>query len=131
MKENKKYTFKKNERLNSRKIITQLIAKGKVVKAFPFYVRYLIVDESDSDAKILISVAKRRFKRAVDRNKIKRLIREAYRIKKESLYEFLAENNLKIVFFVSFVGAYPDYEYVSKSVEKMLNLICIKIKSDE
>ncbi len=73
-------TFKKEERLFEKKLIDRLFKEGNNFFQFPFKVVYLRLDEPAVYlAKILISVPKRNFKRAVDRNRIKRLVREAYR----------------------------------------------------
>ena len=58
---------------------------------FPLRVVYLPVEELEADASILISVSKRRFKRAVKRNRVKRQIREAYRVNKHELLNAFAE----------------------------------------
>lgn len=60
---------------------------------FPLRVVYLPVEELEADASILISVSKRRFKRAVKRNRVKRQIREAYRVNKHELLNVLAESS--------------------------------------
>jgi ribonuclease P protein component len=80
---NTRTRFGKSERLTNEKIIQSLFSEGKSFSLPPFAVRYIPL--SDSAAKhhqILISVSKRNFKRAVDRNRIKRQIREAYRLHK-------------------------------------------------
>ena len=72
-------TFKKAERLNSRTLIEKLFAGGnKSIPAFPVRVVFMPVDnETLPTASILISVPKKRFKRAVKRNLVKRQVREA------------------------------------------------------
>lgn len=52
----------------------------------------------------IISVSKRRFKKAVDRNKIKRLMRESYRLNKSGLYQFLRQNSLELLVAFQYVG---------------------------
>ena len=82
-----KEVFKKSERLYLRSQVQQLFEKGKSFKVFPFRVVFLIHSDNKNgkDAplspsiELLISVSKHRFKKAVDRNRIKRLIRESYR----------------------------------------------------
>lgn len=63
---------------------------------FPLRVVYLPVEELEADASILISVSKRRFKRAVKRNRVKRQIREAYRVNKHELLNVLAERKCRL-----------------------------------
>src|SRR5436190_14289454 len=81
-----KFTFRKGERLNKEKDIKELFDKGSSFYLFPFKVLTLpITGNSDTVHQVLISVSKRSFKKAVDRNKIKRRIREAYRLQKHML----------------------------------------------
>lgn len=83
-------TFRKDERLSGQKIIEKLFSEGKSFTVFPFRVIWLkSTFESDFPARIMISVSKRKFKRAVDRNLIKRRIREAYRRNKTDIHDFL------------------------------------------
>ncbi len=80
-------TFKKQERLVEKKLITQVFENGKSFYFDPFRIIYLpYTAEGDFPVKVMISVSSRNFKRAVDRNRIKRLVRESYRINKEQLY---------------------------------------------
>ena len=78
-----KFTFKKSERLSQKKSIQELFDKGSSFYLYPFKV-FFIPSEAP-DHQILISVPKNIFKRAVDRNTIKRRIREGYRLNKSKL----------------------------------------------
>lgn len=82
-------TLCKNERQNKRYIIGKLFdGEGKSIQAFPLRVVYMPIEkESRYPVSILISVPKRHFKRAVKRNRVKRQIREAYRLNKHILYQ--------------------------------------------
>ncbi len=81
-----KQTFAKEERMHEKKLIDQLFKNGKSFFVFPFKVLYMpLTTDVPLLPKVLISVPKRNFKRAVDRNRIKRLIREAYRRNKPVL----------------------------------------------
>lgn len=77
-----KKTFKKAERLYKKKLIEELFQKGSYFYLPPFKVYYLDITEGQN-SQVLFSVPKRSFKKAVDRNKIKRQSREAYRINKD------------------------------------------------
>lgn len=79
-----KNTFKKSERLNSKKNIKELFEKGSSFYLYPFKVFYLDSEDGESH-QFLVSVPKRNLKSAVDRNKIKRKTREAYRLNKGSI----------------------------------------------
>jgi len=80
--------FGKAERLHSRKLIERLFKEGDFFFKYPFKVFYFETEkEKIAPVGILISVSKKNFKKAVDRNKIKRLIRESYRKNKSILYE--------------------------------------------
>jgi len=80
----KTFGFPKAERLTGKKKIEELFADGSSFFLHPFLVKYLPAQEGPH--KILITVSKKKFKRAVDRNRIRRLIREAYRLHKHVLY---------------------------------------------
>jgi ribonuclease P protein component len=83
MNEKNRFTFRKNEHLCSRKSIEAIINYGKAINEPPFRLSWIEdTDIKSEPLKIAISVPKRFFKRAVDRNSIKRIIREAYRLQK-------------------------------------------------
>lgn len=82
-----KFTLPKKERLSKEKWIQELFAKGSSFYFYPFKVLYLPHPDSGSTVnEVLFSVSKRQFKRAVDRNTIKRRLREAYRLNKSGLH---------------------------------------------
>ena len=98
-------TFRKKERLCNFTSINTLFAKGHSFFIHPFKVVWMeVADDSNSVSQLLISVPKRNFKRAVDRNLIKRQIREAFRLNKEELYSFLGTENRKCSLAIVFVA---------------------------
>ena len=85
------YTLRKSERLNKKKVIDSMFSgKARSFAVFPLRVVYLPVEELEAPVSILVSVSKRRFKRAVKRNRVKRQIREAYRLNQQMLTDALA-----------------------------------------
>ena len=79
-------TFKKNERLKSRKSILRLMSRGRRIEASPLLAKYTFnPQEADAANKIMVVAPKKLFKKAVDRNLLKRRIREAYRLNKQIL----------------------------------------------
>lgn len=91
METKKEYTFTKEERLCSKKQISALFAGGaKSFSIYPIRVVYMPVEKREgqsAEVSVLISVSKRYFKRAVKRNRVKRQIREAYRLQKADLLQ--------------------------------------------
>ncbi len=120
----KTYTFTKEERLCNKKLIDELFHNGSSFLCYPFKVSWLVVNEPiQFPAQVLFSVSKKRFKRAVDRNLIKRRIREAYRLyKQQYLYSTLQDTEKKIIFSVGFIGKeISSYELIDKKMLKALN----------
>jgi len=76
-------TFPKHQKLKSRKDIKALFEEGKIVTKYP--VKLLWLPSGKQDTRAGFAVAKRNFKSAVTRNKIKRLMREAYRLQKQEI----------------------------------------------
>ena len=102
--------FTREERLKSRKAISSLFKGGRSFVAYPLRV---VWRESSpylaamSRAQILVSVPKRNFKSAVQRNRLKRQIREAYRLQKEEFYNKLLASDLHISVMVSYIAKEP------------------------
>ena len=100
-----KYTLIKKERLSSKKLIDQLFTEGKTFFSYPFKVFYLFQEaEKEFPVQVLITVSKKNFKKAVDRNKLKRLVREGYRKNKSNLFDQLSKDNKSLLFGLIYVG---------------------------
>jgi ribonuclease P protein component, eubacterial len=84
---NSPHTFRKEERISSKREIGFLFENGTSFVSYPLRILFCKREiQGDARFSVLISVSKRKFKRAVDRNRIKRLIREAYRLNKSILW---------------------------------------------
>ena len=125
MTDSQKPTLPKVERLNSRILIEKLFTGGsKSLPAFPLRIVYMPVEgENLPIATILISVPKKRFKRAVKRNRVKRQIREAYRKHKQILIDSLKNSNKKVALaFIWLDNELHDSAEVEAKVVKLLQL---------
>jgi len=111
-------TFKKEERLHEKKIINELFEKGKNFYLNPFKVIYIDLNiDCKSPAKAMITVSSRNFKKAVDRNRIKRLIREAYRKNKNILYDALEASSKNLAFVILYTGKLmPSYKDIESKI---------------
>ncbi|MBU8891162.1 MAG: ribonuclease P protein component [Bacteroidales bacterium] len=116
----------KEERLKSRKSIEYLFTNGNVINHFPLKLLFGISENKEHEylAKIAVSVSKRNYKRAVDRNHIKRKLREAYRKNKQSLHDYLAKTNQNVYFIVIYV-AKEDIQY--QVIENEMKLLIEKL----
>ena len=122
---NQPNSFSKSEHLCGEKRINSLFTQGDAFIAYPLRVVYLIESKSDSEAaSILVSVPKKRFKRAVKRNRLKRLMREAYRLNKQDLTEKLNEKELQIHIAFNYVS---DEEMDFATLEKKMKLTLLKL----
>ena len=96
--------FGKAEKLKSRKVVEELFARGKSLNVFPIRISYKFLPLPPDEKVVFqvgVSVSKRNFKRAVDRNRIKRLLREAYRLQKQELIEVLKkQGKIGYIFFI-------------------------------
>lgn len=127
-------TLSKNERLCSRTLIEQLFAgKRHSIPAFPLRVVYMEIEQPElATASVLISVPKKRFKRAVKRNRVKRQIREAYRRHKTLLTNVLkAEGKQLAVAFIWLDNTLHPTDVVERKVVHLLRLIAEKLPSHE
>lgn len=115
--------FPKEERLNSQKTLQELVTRGHSLYVYPFKVLWLLTEDPGADfhLQIAFSVPKRKFKRAVHRNRIKRKMREAFRLQKEPFKASLAQTPqiLSILMIYTPKKELP-FSTMSGSVEQML-----------
>ena len=114
-------TFTKEERLKSRKLIEQLFKEGKSFSVFPFRILYIFLENNIAPLQSGFAVSAKTFKKAVDRNRIKRLMREAYRLEKNSLTAKLKlQQKCMAVFFIYTGNVIPEYKDVTEKMQSAL-----------
>jgi ribonuclease P protein component len=117
----RRQTFRKLERLASRKALGELIEKGRVIQDPPFRLTWLTMDLNTTfPIQIAFSVPKRNFKNASDRNRNKRLMREVYRKNKAGFYSLIGEQKTRIAILLHYSGkqmlSYPVAEEKIKAI---------------
>ena len=133
-----RFTWKKAEKLKSRKRIERVFREGKSFSLFPYRVIFLLQPGAVSDATALRSdwaslqagfgASSRHFKRAVDRNRIKRLGREAYRLQKGPLLQRLTDKGLSLAVFFIYTGKeLPEYATVTEKIGVILQKLIKEI----
>ena len=92
-----RFTFTKQEKLTGETVVTELFLNGASFIAYPVRVVWTVSKTEDSPSlQVLMSVPKKKLKHAVDRNRVKRLLREAYRLQKNELTTLVVEHGLQV-----------------------------------
>lgn len=121
------FALKKNERITSKLLLGQLFSskEAKAVTAYPIRAVALEVDShvGDASVQVLFSVSKRHFKHAVDRNRVKRQLREAYRHNKTMISDIPDDKQLLVAFIWLSDSHFPSHK-VNASLVKALDKIC-------
>lgn len=119
------FRLRAEERLKSRKEIEQLFGGGShSLGQYPFRLvwRPALERRGDFPVQVAITVSKRNFKHAVDRNRIKRLLREAYRQNKQVLYQGLGEEKEQLAWMIIYIGReMPASRKVNKAMLKLMH----------
>ena len=122
------FSFHKNERLCSKKVIDKLFIEGKSVFVYPVKIVYLETSlPAKNKVQAAFTVGKRNFKRAVKRNLIKRRMREAYRLNKQKFYDELGEKQLA-VFFIYTAKTISDYKQIETAIIKGLKKLSTEVQ---
>ncbi len=122
------FSFNKSERLCSKKVIDKLFLEGNSVFSYPVKIVYIeTLLPSKVPVQVGFSVGKRNFKRAVQRNLIKRKMREVYRLNKPEFYKEIGEKQVA-VFFIFTGKSIPDYIQVELAIKKGMKKLLSEIK---
>jgi ribonuclease P protein component len=119
-------TFKKAERLSLNKRIEVLFSTGASVSLYPIKILWLPCTEPmEFPVQVLFTISSKRFKSAVVRNRIKRKVKESYRMRKSALYEELNKHNRNLLISILYIGNDPDpgFAYLDKTIGKSLELL--------
>jgi ribonuclease P protein component len=121
-----RFTFRKNERLKKNREIESLFLQNRSINMYPFKLVWMINQTDESfHLKAGFSVSKRNFKRAIDRNYIKRRMRECFRLNKNELYQKFSSKNIGLTFMLIYSGkeAIESSEYEPKIKQLLTRLI--------
>lgn len=127
-----RYTFGKQERLCSQRLLDELFHSGHRLMVFPYSVHWHLCPAdalpADVPCQVLIATSKKKFHHAVDRVRVKRLTRECYRLHKPQLYQYLTDNNLHLLLGINYVhNEIMDYPVLYRKFDKMMAQLTTKI----
>jgi ribonuclease P protein component len=125
-------TFKKAERLSLNKRIEMLFSTGAAVSLYPVKIVWLpFTGPLEYPVQVLFTVSSKRFKSAVIRNRIKRKVKEIYRLRKPLFYEELNRQNRKLLISIIYTGndSDPQYEVLDNMLGKGLELLISTFRS--
>ena len=122
------FSFSKKERLSSRKVISVLFQSGRSLHKPPLKLLYHISENQDIPAMVVITVPKRLYKRAVDRNLLKRRIREVYRLRKPLLYQRLNELDKKVALMILYNHTrIQDFHAIESALNEALDQLLYQL----
>lgn len=120
-------TFRNTEKLKSKKQIEMLFKDGKAITAFPLRLVYRETSfEDQTKIKVGVSVSKRHFKKAVDRNRIKRLLREGYRLNKAHYFNNIPSSYTFMILYIGKTGT--TFDQVNKTSKILFKKFLDKIQ---
>lgn len=122
------FSFSKKDKLKSKTDIDLLFSKGSSVKKYPIRIIYYLEESDQTIKKVGVSVSKRHFKKAVDRNRIKRLLREAYRLNQQLIP---CPENKKLILMILYQNhKKPNFHLVQTKTIEALQLLYQNITLD-
>lgn len=124
--------FPKAEHLCSRKLMERLHAEGHRLRVFPYSVQWLDEPTLEVPCQVLIVAPKRRLHHAVDRNRIKRLTRECYRMHKAPLLQLLQERGRRITLSLVYIhNELMSYEQLYHKFDKLMGALLNELSHED
>lgn len=125
--------FPKKEKLCGEIRISRLFAEGSAFISYPIRMVYRQIDDpTESGVRVLVAVPKKKIRKAVDRNLIKRRIREAYRLNKRALVRGSKNAEISMELALTYVSdQISDYSLIEKKIDQGLNKILKKIQKED
>jgi ribonuclease P protein component len=129
---NTKLSYSKSERLKSRKLIEHLFSKGRSLSVFPLKVFYDLLPGAERPLQAGVTTSSRHFKKAVQRNRVKRVLREVYRLQKTPLEQVLAAENKSVILFFIFTGKeLPVFSELHEKMKVVLQRVQDKVLNNQ
>ncbi len=124
----RKHTYGKDQRLKSVIVLDRVFGMGEKVKSFPILARYTSsCFEAEVPFQVATTVSKKRFRKAVTRNRIKRLMREAWRLEKHRIEENWKKGDSQYALVLTYVGnEIPDFEKCANTIRKIVDVLLDK-----
>lgn len=128
-----KHTFGKKEKLKSKIALERTFTQGRKVKAYPIIARLSeSTHEGDFPFQVATTVSKRKFRKAVSRNRIKRLMREAWRLNKHKLESNWKSGDSKEALIFLYIGNHiPTFEECMNNIGKIVDVLVDKQNKSE
>lgn len=127
------HTFKKKERLCNKKTISNLYASDKRMLTFPLSVHWMLLPSNaqPSPLQVLIVAPKKKMHNAVDRNRTKRMMRECYRTRKQSLIDALAQRHQAMALSFNYIHTSPpDFHHLGRTFDRIIESLTAQINND-
>ena len=123
-----KHTYGKDQRLKSVLVLDKVFAEGTKIKSYPILARFTVSKfDSEHPYQVATTVSKRRFRKAVSRNRIKRLMREAWRLEKHRLEKDWKKGDSQAALVLIYVGKeIPTFENCADTIKKIVDVLLNK-----
>ena len=127
-----RYTYGKQQKLKKRDEVLALFEKGKAINQFPVRAFFLEKEAGEPGIKAGVGVSKRNFKKAVDRNRVKRLLRECYRLQKNELEITISGRQVPLSLFFIYTGQeLPEYKQLFERMGRVLEKIRLHFEDNK